>query len=166
MQITGNGFLIRSLGEEDAGAIFDVYRMCEDFLALGPEPHASMRMVLDDLGHSREEGGIFCGIEVSGELVGVVDFVPDNFGGRPGTAFLSLLMIAREHRVKGLGRKVVEALEEEILKNASISEIRSGTQVNNPGGIAFWKRMGYQIVGGPELMPDTTTVYHLLKETK
>ena len=40
----------------------EVYRRCEDFLALGPEPKASLEMVLADLEISRQEGGCFCGI--------------------------------------------------------------------------------------------------------
>jgi ribosomal protein S18 acetylase RimI-like enzyme len=163
MLIRGNGFEILAAGVGEAQDILSVYRRCEDFLALGPEPRASMHMVLEDLRHSREENGVFCGIYAGGEMAGVVDFVPDNYEGEPGTAFLSLLMIASEHRGRGLGRKVVKSVEAEILKNRGIREIRSGVQVNNPGGIAFWTGMGYEIAGGPQLLPDTTTVYHLLK---
>lgn len=140
-----------------------VYRQCEDFLALGPQPRASMRMVLDDLAHSREAGGVFCGIFRGGGMVGVVDFVPDDFDGRAGAACLMLLMIAAEHRGRGLGRKVVAAVEGEILRNAGIREICSGVQVNNPAGIAFWTRMGYEIVSGPRALPDATTCYDLRK---
>ena len=32
--------------------------------------------------------------------------------------------------------------------------------------VRFWLRMGYRITSGPELMPDQTTVYHLLKEIR
>lgn len=163
MLIKADGFEIRSAGEGQAGEILSVYRRCEDFLSLGPEPRASMRMVLQDLRHSREEGGAFCGIYVEASMAGIVDFVPSGFGGKPETAFLSLLMIAADHRGRGLGRRVVEAVEAEIRKNESIMEIRSGVQVNNPAGIAFWTRMGYGICGGPEDLDDGTTVFHLIK---
>jgi ribosomal protein S18 acetylase RimI-like enzyme len=161
--IKGEGFEIRPAGEGERAAILGVYGCCEDFLALGPQPEASMAMVLDDMQHSREEGGVFCGIYIGGEMAGVFDFVPDKFEGNEGVAFLSLLMISGEHRNKGLGRKAVEAAEAEILKNGNIREIRSGVQVNNPGGIAFWMRMGYKIVSEPKPMPDRTTIYDLQK---
>lgn len=164
MVLRGDGFEIRPVGQADADGILDVYRRCEDFLSLGPVPHASIQMVFDDLQHSHDEGGVFCGIFVGGRMVGVVDYVRDNFGGEKGVAFLSLLMIVEEHRGRGLGRKVVEAVEAEMLTDEGISKIRSGVQVNNAAGIAFWKRMGYRIVSGARAMPDQTTVYDLLKE--
>lgn len=162
--ICGEGFEIRPAGRRDASAILEVYRRCEDFLSLGPVPRASMQMVLDDLLHLRGESGVFCGIYCGREMAGIVDFVPDGFGGKKGIAFLSLLMIAEEYRGKGLGRKVVEAVEAEMLKNGGIREIRSGVQVNNAAGVAFWTKMGYKIVSGPKLLPDRTTVYDLKKE--
>jgi ribosomal protein S18 acetylase RimI-like enzyme len=59
---------------------------------------------------------------------------------------------------------VAEAVEQEIKKNPSITKIIAGVQVNNPGALRFWQRQGYQITGGPERMPDQTTVYHLRKD--
>lgn len=158
------GFSIYAVGEEHADAILSVYRQCEDFLSLGPVPTASMEMVLEDLRHSREMGGVFCGIFVGEEMAGIVDFVPDGFEGEQGVAFLSLLMIARRHRGGGLGSKVVRAVEGEIMKNAGIAVIRSGVQANNGPAIGFWQAMGYRVVGGPDMMPDLTICYSLRKE--
>lgn len=164
MIIQGKDFTIRSVDQTDIDAILEVYRQCEDFLALGPVPHASRQMILDDFKISEEEGGTFCGIFVEGEMVGVVDFVLNNFDGNPGDAYLLLLMIAKSHRRKRIGQEVVKAVENEILKNSSITSILSGVQTNNEAAIAFWKGMGYKIVGGPQLMPDTTIVFELKKE--
>lgn len=163
VQIQGIDFIVRQVGVESAEAILSVYRRCEDFLALGPVAQASMAMVLDDLKHSREGNGIFCGIYLGDEMAGIVDYVPDNFESQPGCAFLSLLMIAEDHRARGLGRKVVDAVEAEILKNSGITAIRSGVQANNPKAIGFWQRMGYAINGPAELMPDSTAAYPLYK---
>lgn len=166
MRLKFDDVVICPASENEAYAILDVYRRCEDFLALGPDPHASMRMVLDDLAHSAEQGGMFCGIYRSGHMVGVVDFVPLGFDGKEDAACLMLLMIAGEERGRGLGRKVVEAVEAEILKNEEIHEICSGVQANNPDGIGFWTRMGYDIVGGPRVMEDTTVCYDLMKTVR
>ena len=122
----------------DLPALLEVYRKCEDFLALGPVAHATEEMVLSDLDHSREAGGIFCSIIApSGEIVGVVDFVPHGYQGQPDMADLSLLMIASHHRSKGLGEMVVRAVEHYMCSTTRLRVIKSGVQVNNPRAIQF-----------------------------
>jgi len=159
--------LIRPLASDELDSVLDVYRQCEDFLALGPVPTASMEMVLKDLEISNEESGVFCGIyTTSEEMIGIVDFVPRNFNGEPYNAFLSLLMIAAPFRQQGIGRAVVAAIEKEIRKDSQIMSILSGVQVNNPHALQFWQSNGYRIVSGPTLMPDLTTVYGLRKDIK
>lgn len=167
MRIQGQRFEIVPVGEDELGRILDVYCQCADFLALGPEPTASQAMVVADLQHSRQEGGVFCGIiDSEGEMIGVVDFVPAGFGGDPRQAFFSLLMIAPPHRNRGLGAEAVRLVEEAIGSDAQVECILSAVQVNNPAGIRFWQRNGYAIVGGPERQPDQTTVYRLRKAVR
>jgi ribosomal protein S18 acetylase RimI-like enzyme len=151
--------------QDDLDAVLDVYRQCEDFLALGPVPTASMEMVLKDLEISHVEGGVFCGIYTAdGKMIGIIDYVPSNFKDEPHTAFLELLMIAAPFRKQGIGKAVVEAIENETRKDARVSTILSGVQVNNPQAIRFWQRNGYRIVSGPELFPDQTTAFGLRKD--
>lgn len=161
-----NRFQIRPITREELGDVLDVYRQCEDFLALGPVPVASMEMVLQDLEVSRHEGGIFCGIygAASYQMIGVVDYVPHNFEGNPHHAFLSLLMIAAPFRQQRVGEAVVEAIEHEIRKDTQVTAILSGVQVNNPQAVKFWQKRGYRIVSGPTLRPDQTTVFGLRKD--
>jgi ribosomal protein S18 acetylase RimI-like enzyme len=124
-----------------------------------------MEMVRTDLKISREQGGIFCGIyRLDGTLVGIVDYVPRNFEGDPQSAFLSLLMIDKAFRSRGIGSAVVAAIEAEIRKDTQIHTIFSGVQVNNPQAVQFWQRQGYRIISGPTLMPDQTTVFALRKD--
>jgi ribosomal protein S18 acetylase RimI-like enzyme len=151
--------------EEELEAVLRVYRQCEDFLALGPVAAASMAMVRADLVLSREEGCVFHGIydRRSGEMIGIVDFSTAGFEGVEEHANLSLLMIAAPYRGQGLGRAVVEAVEEAILADGRARAILSGVQVNNPQGIRFWQRMGYEIVSGPRDMGDGTTAFALRK---
>ena len=156
---------IRPITQNDLEAVLEVYRQCEDFLALGPVPVASMEMVLKDIEISQGEGGIFCGIfTTDGKMIGVIDYVSGNYKGDAHTACLSLLMIASPFRKQGLGKVVVEALENEIRKDVQVRAILSGVQVNNPQAVQFWQRQGYRIVSGPKLMPDQTTVFDLRKE--
>jgi ribosomal protein S18 acetylase RimI-like enzyme len=164
MHITTERFSIRPVEPVDFGAVLDVYRQCEDFLALGPQAHASAEMVTADLRLSQEQGGVFCGIfQPDGRMVGVIDVVPRLYQGDPTLASLDLLMIASSARSVGLGAAVVNAFEA-VSRQAGIKTILSGVQVNNPGAIRFWTRVGFQITSGPTLMPDTTTVYALRKD--
>ena len=156
---------IHPITGEELNAVLEVYRQCEDFLALGPVPTASMKMVLKDIEISHGYGGLFCGIYTAGDrMIGIIDYVPGNFEGNPRAAFLDLLMIAAPYRKQGLGQAVVEAVENEIRKDTQVNVILSGVQVNNPLAIRFWQRNGYQIVSGPKLMPDQTTAYALRKD--
>ena len=167
MNILLPGFRIRPLANTpaDLAGVLAVYRQCEDFLSLGPVAQASPEMVQADLALSREEGGSFHAIEdtQNGEMVGIVDYVLSGFEGDPELAFLGLLMIAAPRRGKGLGEAVTRAVEADIRRDGCARAIRSGVQVNNPGAIRFWLRMGYQITSGPEDLPDGTTAYPLFK---
>jgi ribosomal protein S18 acetylase RimI-like enzyme len=157
---------IRPVSESEIDEVLTVYRLCEDFLALGPVPHASSGMVQADLELSRRQGGVFCGIyDGQGVMVGIVDYVLSGFEGNPQHAFLSLLMVAAPYRNRGIGRAAVEWVEGEIRKDPAVCEILSGVQVNNPAAIHFWQRMGYRIVGEPQDFPDGTTAYPLRKRT-
>jgi ribosomal protein S18 acetylase RimI-like enzyme len=153
---------IRPITEDDLETVLEVYRQCEDFLALGPVPAASMEMVLKDIEISKGEGGIYCGIfKAAGEMIGILDYVPGNYQGDTHNAYLSLLMLAAPFRNHGMGKAVVEAFETEIRKDEQVKIILAGVQVNNPQAVRFWQRQGYRIVGGPKLMDDQTMVFDL-----
>ena len=165
IEIQDNSLEIRTITPDDLDTVLDVYQQCEDFLALGPESTASMEMVLKDIEISQRKGGVFCGIHTAdGKMIGVVDYVPSNFEGDPHMAFISLLMIAVSFRKQGIGKAVVEAIENEIRRDAQVMAILSGVQVNNPQAVKFWLKNGYRIVRGPELLSDQTTVFSLRKD--
>ena len=164
-EIRTHSLEIRPVTHDDLDAVLDVYRQCEDFLALGPVPVASMEMVRSDIETSQHEGGLFCGIfTIDGRMVGVVDYLPSRFEGDPHLAFLSLLMIAAPYRHQGIRQAVVTLIEDQVERNPQVTTIFAGVQVNNPQAIRFWQKNGYRIVGGPELHPDGTTAFRLRKE--
>jgi ribosomal protein S18 acetylase RimI-like enzyme len=164
MFIQTDTFTLRPVRDDEKLAVLEVYRQCEDFLALTPKPIATMQMVEDDLAISRESGGVFCGIYNSaGVMMGILDVVLKGFEGDPRAAFIELLMIGKPYRDHGLGSEVVKAVEAEITKDNNIKAILSGVMVNNPDAVRFWQRHGYQIVAGPDLLADGTTVWSLKK---
>jgi ribosomal protein S18 acetylase RimI-like enzyme len=155
---------IRPIAPDELDDVLAVYELCEDFLALGPVAKASMQMVVKDVEVSQNEGSRFCGIYENGKMIGVVDYARSGYEGEPRHACLYLLMIAGPNRGRGIGQAVVDAVEADIRKNPEVTAILSGVQVNNPQAIQFWRRNGYAITGGPELMPDQTVVFHLQKD--
>jgi len=165
MLIRDNSFEVRTITQDDLDAVLDLYRQCEDFLALGPERTASMAMVLKDIEISQSQGGVFYGVyAVDGRMIGVVDFVLSNFEGDSHIAFISLLMIAPSFRKQGIGTTILELIENEIRKDAQVTAILSAVQVNNPQALQFWQKNGYRIIGEPELQPDQTTTFRLQKD--
>ncbi len=166
MHIKTERFEIRPVRDDERGAILDVYRECEDFLALGPVAQASMAMVEADLRLSEKSGGVFCGIyQPDGKMIGVLDIVLRLYEGDPSQAFLELLMIAQPYRSSGIGAAVVQAAEAEVRRDPAVKVIVSGVQYNNPGGIRFWTRhMGYRITGPAVDCGDGTSGYPLRKD--
>jgi len=165
MLIRDDSFDVRTITQDDLGAVLDVYRQCEDFLALGPQPTASMAMVLKDIEISQREGGVFCGVYAAdGAMIGVVAFVASNFEGDPHRAFFSLLMIGASFRRQGIGTTIVKLIENEIRKDTQVKAILTAVQVNNLQALRFWQKNGYRIVGEPELQPDQTTTFRLQKD--
>lgn len=163
--VQNNSYTITRISQSDATEILDVYRQCEDFLSLGPQSTATMEMVLKDLETSQNENGSFCGIfNMSGKMIGIVDYIPRNYDDNPTTADIALLMIAAPHRKTGIGKAVIETIENEIRKDPVITKIVSGVQVNNPQAIRFWKERGFRIVSEPKLRPDQTIVFDLQKD--
>jgi hypothetical protein len=150
----------------DLAGILEVYRLCEDFLALGPVAVASPEIVQADLDLSQKQGGTFHVIEDSrtGKMVGVVDYMLSGFEGDPEVVDLGLLMIGVPYRGQGLGEEVTHAVENEICTASQAKAIHTGCQVNNTGGIRFWQRMGNMINSGPVAFPDGTTAYQFIKK--
>lgn len=160
-------FEIRPITHDDLDAVLEVYQHCEDFLSLGPVATASIEMVLKDIELSKEEGGIFCGIYTAdGKMIGVVDYVPNNYQGDPQAAYLELLMIDPSFRGQGIGEAVFDGVENEIRKDPRVTVFLAGVQVNNPRAIHFWQRNGFRITSEPKLMPDQTVAVDLQKDFK
>lgn len=178
-------FKIENLTESDISAILEVYRQCEDFLALGPSAQATPQMVLADLAHSKELGGVFCGIYVFenresrvesgdwesgdqelGNLQSEIQYpkseilagVLDTHQPAQGEVFIELLMIAAPWRGQGLGEVVVRGL---FAQFGARTIFRTAVQVNNPRAVRFWQRLGFRSSGPPTPQPDGTVTWEM-----
>jgi RimJ/RimL family protein N-acetyltransferase len=151
---------IAGLGQGDAPGLLETYRQCEDFLALGPVPRASIEMIRGDMAHSQSLGGQFCGIEdAQGQVIGVLDFVPDT--GSEGVAFIELLMIAGPWRRRGIGRRVVTSLEGYLKANHGVHTVEAAVQANNPDAMRFWAALGYRQAPEAVRQADGTVTHRL-----
>ncbi len=173
---------IRPITDLDIPAVLEVYRLCEDFLALGPDPHASPEMVDRDRELTRPEGGVYCGIFLEGvnknltgsgsnlsgsmgKLVGILDYIP-NYNGDPGAAFIELLMIAGPYRGRGLGKAAVDWLLTQVLSGETAHQrLFAAVQTNNPAAIRFWRGLGFRITGPAAPQTDGTVTYPIQWET-
>ena len=141
-----------------------VYQECEDFLLLGPIPQASIEMVEEDLLSSKQNNGRFCVVFLGEKIIGVVDYIAFGHEGCVENAYISLIMIAKNHRSKGVGSAVIREVEQILLSNQAIKRIYVSAQTNNERAIAFWKNHGYERVSEAAEQPDTTITYRFCKE--
>lgn len=164
MHIQHGSFSICPVGVDSYPAVLDVYRQCEDFLALTPTSVATIDMIQLDMNQSQRQRGEYCGVFMpSGNMVGIVDVIRSGFEGRSDRAFIELLIIAQPYRKRGLGAAVVQAVEAEIAKDTTVTAIELAVMVNNPDAIRFWERMGYIIISGALPQPDGTVVWRMRK---
>ena len=154
-------FRFSPLTDSDVPRVLELYRQCEDFLALGPVPTASLQMVQADMALTRPQGGVYGGIfiapgEAGGDwiLAGVLDIIP-TYAGEPDCTFIELLMIGAPYRGRGLGQAVVEWL----LAQRPNLRLKAGVQVNNPSAIRFWQSLGFRITGPAAHFEDGTTAF-------
>jgi ribosomal protein S18 acetylase RimI-like enzyme len=141
--VSNDNFSIREIRSDDLESVLAIYRQSEDFLVLGPEPHASMVMVEEDIKSSHQDSGLYCGIyDSERRMVGVISFIPWNFGGREKYAYISLLMIAQPFRKKKIGSQIVSLIEEEVHRKYQVILIGTSVQVNNPKALKFWNKKG------------------------
>jgi RimJ/RimL family protein N-acetyltransferase len=156
-----DGCVIKMIEEDAFQKVLGVYQQAEDFLSLGPVPHASIEMVHMDIRHSRESGGLFCMIlDNDGNHIGVIDFIPET---SQGTAFLSLLMLSQSHRRRGIGQAIIRGLELYLHQKYGTHTIESGVQTNNAPAIGFWKRCGFVMGNVAKAQDDGTVTYDMKK---
>ena len=155
------------LTEADIEAVFEIYRQCQEFLALGPQPEASREMVLRAVQDSDSKHGVYYGIYLlSSDMVGVLDMLPLEIENQVDSVNLNLLMITPQYRRQGIGTQVLRVIESEVYKKTGISQFTTSVQVNNPDARRFWEKNGYSAFSEPELQPDSTKVVHLKKALK
>ncbi len=142
--------------------VIRVYEQCEDFLALGPVPTASIEMIRDDIDEAVDLTGVFCTIRNKQDPVGVLAYIPRT--KEPGMSYLMLLMIAAPWRNRGYGLIATSALWEYLKNDFGTVRLRGEVQIDNEGAIRFWKGFGFHVSTDPRKQKDGTTTYAMCKE--
>ena len=151
MQLDTKRLIIRPLAESDAAAALKVFEQSTDFLGLQtPEP-PSIAMARSDIQLAAQRGSLFCGIfkRDSGELVGVIDFVPHSFRGQADYAWVSVLLIREPDRRQGYGTEAYQAVEEYIFNDPTVQRIGHALLPQYEPSLKFAEQMGFERAGGP-----------------
>ena len=111
-------------------AAYAVYagRLTPPSSALSEEPEAVMRYLND--------GGVIVA-EAGGEVVGAVRYEPHE-----GYLYLARLAVVPAWQGRGIGRRLVEAVEEWALL-LGLDEVRLGVRIELPTNRDFYRRLGY-----------------------
>ncbi len=78
--------------------------------------------------------------DATGRMFCVIDAISDY--PEAGTWVLGLLLVAPEHRGKGLGREIVG----KFAAWTGARRLRLGVQTTNVSGRAFWDRLGFRTI--------------------
>ena len=143
---------MRALGADDYPTVVEVYRQTPRFIVeLNKRPAESinLEMVEEDAAQAANHGAIFAGLFLrpGGPMMGVVDYVPGGYRGRPSQAWIALLLVAGPYQRQGYGTEAYRLVEDAIMANPDVRTIGLGVLVNNGPALGFWAAMGFQRAG-------------------
>jgi len=143
---------MRALGAGDYPAAAEIYRQTPRFIVeLNGRPAESINreMVEEDAARAANHGATFAGLFLreSGQMIGVVDYVPGGYRGRPSQAWIALLLIGGPFQRQGYGTEAYRLVEEAIFADPDAQTIGLGVLVNNGPALGFWAAMGFQRAG-------------------
>ena len=137
-------FHARILKEAELPQLTELCIACTDFFQLveqQPGSEKTAREILQEhpsnlpISHK-----IMWGFEKDFKLVGVVDILRDY--PHSGVWYVGLLLLSPELRGNGYGKKLWEAIEQQIEKMGA-SEVKLIVQEQNPKARKFWERVGF-----------------------
>ena len=109
---------------------------------------------LDDLIRD-SEGHLFLKAVIGGRIAGTARGRDEG-----GCCRISKVMVHPDHRDKGIGKRLVEAIEKEF--DVPVFRLRTGYL--DEKNISFYEKLGYNITGEPEKITDTLWFVHMVKK--
>ena len=148
----------RKLIASDVPHVLALYSGNPDYFRHCP-PSPSRDTIQDDMSTlppgKKANDKYFIGLFESGSLVAVIDLIdryPDD-----ETAFIGLLMVAKDLQGHGVGAFIVKALSE-ALKAKHYKRIRLGYIKTNRSAQRFWLKQGFQATGVVSLMENYAVI--------
>jgi RimJ/RimL family protein N-acetyltransferase len=143
---------MRPLKASDYPAAVEVYRQTPRFIVeLNGRPAESihLEMVEEDAAQAAQHGAIFAGLYLreSDVMIGVADYVPGGYRGRPSQAWIALLLIAGPYQRQKYGTEAYRLIEDAVFADPDVQTIGLGVLVNNGPALGFWAAMGFHREG-------------------
>ena len=145
-EIRVGDFTALPLGDADLGSLHRLCMRSSEFYDLIGDELASETAAAEILGpldepYAKGTKHVF-GLLEAGEVFAVVDLLQ----GHPTFSewVIGLLLIDPAHRRKGIGRQLAGAIIEWITDSGG-TVVRLVVQQQNPGALAFWKRLGFEV---------------------
>jgi len=143
---------LRLLKASDYPTVVEIYRQTPRFIVeLNGRPAESihLEMVEEDAAQAAQHGAVFAGLFLreSGALIGVADYVPGGYRGRPSQAWIALLLMAGSRQRQKYGTEAYRLVEQAIFADPDVQTIGLGVLVNNGPALGFWAVMGFQRAG-------------------
>jgi len=150
-----SGWDIRPVRQEDVGPILALFQASPDFFALNP-PQPTAASIREDLASLPPR----CAMEQKHYLAfwrdGAPKAVLDLVEGYPRerTLYVGLFFLAPELRRQERGREIMDAVFR-AAEDAGMDSVRLACLLNNPGGHAFWRAMGFGDLRQDKLLGET-----------
>ncbi len=149
------GWDVRPVRPEDVGSILALFQAGPDFFALNP-PQPTAVSIRKDLANLPPR----CAMEQKHYLAlwrdGAPQAVLDLVEGYPRerTLYVGLFFLAPGLRRQGRGREIMETVFR-AAEDAGMDSVRLACLLNNPGGHAFWRAMGFGDLRQDKLLGET-----------
>lgn len=102
--------------------------------------------------------------QINGNLVGMVS--GQEMKASPGRVKVREMFVAKEFRGKGIGKKLIQALTDELLKNSDKKVLRLGVFEAQAEALNFYKNLGFKILEGKtETLPNGKGEVSLMEKT-
>jgi ribosomal protein S18 acetylase RimI-like enzyme len=140
---TSGGLKLRSLRLEDAPALLQLYRATPKYFqvisASIPDEIDVHHEIEAGLADARRTIAFVCSADSDVPLA-YLDYKRDY--PQPGQVTINLLLVPEQRQSSGLGSRIVQLLEQQLL-SSGCSEVLASVYGQNPRAVEFWRRLGF-----------------------
>ncbi|OUL22727.1 GNAT family N-acetyltransferase [Nostoc sp. RF31YmG] len=141
-------YMAKKLDPSDAKILQQLFEQCTDY-AMMTDGHPPLSSAAADEflalpeGKTIQDKFIFGLFTPDNTLVGMLESIRDYPDAK--SWWIGLMMLAPEHRGKGLGSQFYQAYESWVAQQEAQSVFLAVLEENQPG-FAFWKKLGFEVI--------------------